>query len=218
MSFEPFEFGAEMAEEDIGGGYVYVPDGAYLSELVGISPSPESRDGQPYFAFRWRLTDGQKGGIGRTLTDIASLSPKARWKLRGCLRAAGANPATLIGVKVPTYKTFVGLAKALEQKLRKAQTGLEVIDDERDGKPVSAIARYFDVAEWDSYRPADEASTTGKAFTAETSASPRVPPAPDNAWAMPDNGQPEPANEKPEDQEQEPDDMVAALEKALREG
>ena len=69
---------------------------------------------------------------GKTFRDYFALTPKALWKLRGCLEA--------MGISVPKSKVNIPMNKLIGKEV-----GVTLADDEYEGKISSKPADYIDL-------------------------------------------------------------------------
>lgn len=78
-----------------------VPDGNYPLECVSVEEK-ESRDGNPYLAWKWKVDGGPSKGA--TIYDNTSLQPQALWRLKGLLECMGVKADGKMALDTATYK------------------------------------------------------------------------------------------------------------------
>lgn len=65
-----------------------VPDDRYLLEVLSVEEK-ESSEGNPYFAWKWKVSEGPHKGA--TIYDNTSLKSTALWRLKTLLECMGIN-------------------------------------------------------------------------------------------------------------------------------
>jgi hypothetical protein len=119
--------------ESGGGSFVRVPEGDYGLQVKEIKTA--KGDKGPYLKFVFETIEGNKKGLKKSLSHIASLSKNSLWNLRNILEACGKQ--------VPSKAVNIDLDKLV--KLKCAGT---VIDDQPyEGKVKSIITAFFPLAD-----------------------------------------------------------------------
>ena len=115
---------------EAGGGRVRIPEGDYGMKITEIKTKKGEESGKNYLLLSFKMTSGDKKGVGKTVTHVCSLKTAALWNFRNLLEACGKQVAP----------------KSLKIDLDKL-VGLEcagtVIDDEYEGKKKSVITAFF---------------------------------------------------------------------------
>jgi hypothetical protein len=115
---------------ETGGKGVRVPEGDYGLEVTEVKGKKGEESGKNYLAITFKLTQGDKKGIGKKLPHSCSLQKQSLWNFRNLLEACGKQ--------VPAKAVKIDLDKLI---------GLEcagtVVDDEYEGRKKSIISAFF---------------------------------------------------------------------------
>jgi hypothetical protein len=115
---------------EVGGGNVHVPGGDYGLKIVEVKGKKGEESGKNYLALRFKLIQGNKEGVGKTLPHSCSLQKQSLWNLRNLLEACGKQtPAKAIKIDLDNMVDL--------------ECAGTVIDDEYEGRKKSVITAFF---------------------------------------------------------------------------
>jgi len=113
-----------------GGGRPHIPEGDYGVEITKILAKKGEDSGKPYLEFKLKVIKGPKRGIGKVLTDTASMQKQSLWHLRQILESCG--------LSVPSKAVKIDIDKLIGKKM-----GITATDDEYEGKKKSIVGAVF---------------------------------------------------------------------------
>src|SRR5271154_2914514 len=120
----------DFAGVEAGGGRVRIPEGDYALKIADVKTKKGEESGKNYLLIGFKVTKGDKKGVGKVVSHVCSLKKEALWNFRNLLEACGKQISP----------------KALKIDLDKL-IGLEcagtVIDDEYEGKKKSVVTAFF---------------------------------------------------------------------------
>lgn len=144
-----------------GGGRVRVPEGDYGLKIAKVVNKVGTDSKKPYLSIDFKLTKGDKKGVGKTLTGHScSLQKQSLWNLRNLLESCGKQ--------VPSKAVKLDLDKMIGWEC----AGTVIDDQPYEGKIKSIISAFFplsDLGKTSSNGDELEAGTTEEAETEEES-------------------------------------------------
>lgn len=119
-----------------GGGRVRVPEGDYGLKIVKVVSKTGEESKKPYLSIDFKLTKGDKKGVGKTLTGHScSLQKQSLWNLRNLLESCGKQ--------VPSKAVKIDLDKMVGWEC----AGTVIDDQPYEGKIKSIISAFFPISD-----------------------------------------------------------------------
>jgi len=119
---------------EVGGGRVHIPEGDYALKIEKVKNAKGEESGKAYLDLTFKVTKGEKKGVGKSLRHSCSLQKQSLWNLRNLLEACG--------MQVPSKAV-----KSDTNKLVGKECAGTVVDDEYEGKKKSIISAFFPMSD-----------------------------------------------------------------------
>lgn len=150
-----------------------LPQGDYLFEITGITPSREDYEKEPYWRWNLKITKASTGvGVGRSFSHIGTWSPEKQFVNATILTRVGVDPSQLKGRKLTDdYAAFKKFTDGVAAKTRGRRFGGLVADSTYNGKPTSEIVEFFPESDYDE-RAASAVVAPSKAPSSPNGVSP----------------------------------------------
>lgn len=127
----------------------YCDPGNYLLEIIGMSPSLETHDGEPYWRWNLRIVKG-RSNVGRTYPQTGTLKAGAQFGTAQILAAVGIDPTRFQNVSIDSYAKHVALGQKLLGAIKGKKFGAYIADGKPyEGRAQSEIFETFPEAEYE---------------------------------------------------------------------
>lgn len=165
MGFHPVTI--DNTVTNVEGGSIRVDEGTYRVKLVGITPSKEEYDGEPYFMWKCQFLEGPDAKAkGRTINYVSTFKEEAHFALGRIVNAIGkVDIAKLEGMSIANYTAFEKLAASLYKRMPEARFGVVLADNNYKGNTNSRIIECFPDSEWAERKGAVASASSTKTAT-----------------------------------------------------